>query len=85
MKTEVEIEQLNRTLSKKNQRKRHVSYLEFKNNWEKKRMLHVILIVAQGETSNSGGEMVVGEGSLLKMFGGHDRKAHRQTASEHFP
>lgn len=48
-------------------------------------MLHVILIVAQRETSNSGGEMVVGEGSLLKMFGGHDRKAHRQTASEHFP
>lgn len=40
-------------------------------------MLHVILIVAQRETSNSGGEMVVGEGSLLKMFSGHDRKAHR--------
>lgn len=35
MKTEVDIEQLNRTLSKKNQRKRHDSYLEFKNNWEK--------------------------------------------------
>lgn len=40
-------------------------------------MLHVILIVAQRETSNSEGEMVVDEGSLLKMFGGHYREAHR--------
>lgn len=40
-------------------------------------MLQVILIVAQRGTSNSGGETVVGEGSLLKMFDGNDRKAHR--------
>ena len=31
-------------------------------------MLQVILIVAQRGTSNLGGEVVVGEGSLLKMF-----------------
>ena len=83
MKTEGKIEQLNKTFSKKNQRKRHVLYLELKNNQEKC-MLQVILIVAQRGTSNSGGETVVGEGSLLMMFDGNDRKAHRQTASEHF-
>lgn len=40
-------------------------------------MLHVILIVAQRETSNYEGEMIVDEGSLLKRFGGHYKKAHR--------